>query len=261
MLTEEAILAKATQVCRPTCDWLGDHPAGGLNTQNWDQVDLWLESAGSETSPGKRHRHWRWENYPLRVKEVNTSSRNPLPSPHACWQTRGSLVICGPQGSPGSCHEWMSPLCLLHDSFWWLGMATQMQKMIRGCEWCIQHEGICVKAPMQPIIVTTPLELVHVDFTSIKTMMELDQPPNMVNLLVFCNHFTKHVMAYVTPIRQQKLLLSFCGKDTSQSSVHLPSSSEIEGPTLKATWSESFVSLLAYRRLGLQLTMPKPTDR
>ena len=34
----------------------------------------------------------------------------------------------------------------------------------------------------KPIIVTTPLQLLHVDFTSIETMMELDQPPNMVNL-------------------------------------------------------------------------------
>ena len=29
---------------------------------------------------------------------------------------------------------------------------------------------------MQPIIVTAPLELLHIDFTSIETMMELDQP-------------------------------------------------------------------------------------
>ena len=49
------------------------------------------------------------------------------------------------------------------------------------------------------IIVTAPLELLHIDFTSIERMIELDQPPNMVNILVFCNHFTKHIMAYVTP--------------------------------------------------------------
>ena len=90
-------------------------------------------------------------------------------------------------------------LCLLNDWFWWPGMATQMQKPISSCEWCIQHEGIHAKAPVWPIIVTAPLELLHVDFTSIETMMELDQPPNMMNLLVFCDHFMKHVMAYVTP--------------------------------------------------------------
>ena len=55
-------------------------------------------------------------------------------------------------------------------------MDAQMQKAISGCEQCIQHEGIHAEAPMWPIIVTTPLELLHVDFTSIETMMELDQP-------------------------------------------------------------------------------------
>ena len=38
----------------------------------------------------------------------------------------------------------------------------------------------------KPIIVTAPLELLHVDFTSIEMTMHLDQPPNMVNILVFC---------------------------------------------------------------------------
>ena len=67
-------------------------------------------------------------------------------------------------------------LCLLHNQFLWPGMATQMQKAISSYEQYIQHEGFHAKAPMWPIIVTTPLELLHVDFTSIETMMELDQP-------------------------------------------------------------------------------------
>ena len=87
-------------------------------------------------------------------------------------------------------------LCLLHDWFWWPGTAAQMQKVISSCELCIQHEGIRAKAPMLPIIVTTPLELLHVDFTSIEIMMKLDQPPNVVNLLVF-DHYIKHIIVYV----------------------------------------------------------------
>ena len=70
-------------------------------------------------------------------------------------------------------------------------------------------KAFCAKAPMWPIIVTTPLELLHVDFTSIETMMELDQPPNVVNLLVFCDHFTKHIMAYVTPDQTVKTVAKF----------------------------------------------------
>ena len=83
-------------------------------------------------------------------------------------------------------------------------MAMQMPKVISGCERCIQHEGAQVKASLQAILVTSPLELLHVDFTSIKMKMELDQPPHIVNVLVFCDHFTRHVMAYVIPDQTAK---------------------------------------------------------
>ena len=52
---------------------------------------------------------------------------------------------------------------------------------------------------MQPIFVTPALELLHMDFSSIEMTMELDQPANMVSVLVFCDHFTKHIIAYMTP--------------------------------------------------------------
>ena len=37
------------------------------------------------------------------------------------------------------------------------------------------------------------------DFTGIEMKMELDQPLHVVNVLIFCDHFTRHTMAYVTP--------------------------------------------------------------
>ena len=80
----------------------------------------------------------------------------------------------------------------------------QMQRVISGCERCICHEGAHAKALLQPILVTSPLELLHVDFTSIETAMKLDQPPYMVNVLVLCDHFTRHVMAYVSPDQTAK---------------------------------------------------------
>ena len=88
-------------------------------------------------------------------------------------------------------------------------MAMQMQKPINRCKWCIQHNGTHAKVTLQPIIATAPLELLHMDFTSTEMTMELDQPPNMVNVLVFCNHFTKHVMAYVTPEQTAKTVAKF----------------------------------------------------
>ena len=97
-------------------------------------------------------------------------------------------------GHQGLC--WM--LSLLQDRFWWPGMAMWMQKAISSCERYIQHEGTRVKAPLQAILVTSPLDLLHVDFTGIETTMELDQPHHVVNVLVFCDHFTRHIMVYVT---------------------------------------------------------------
>ena len=65
--------------------------------------------------------------------------------------------------------------------FWWPGMTMQMQKVISDCERCIWLEGARTKASLQTILFTSHLELLHVDFTSIETMMELDQPPHIVN--------------------------------------------------------------------------------
>ena len=52
---------------------------------------------------------------------------------------------------------------------------------------------------MQPIIATAPLELLHINFMSIEMTIKLDQPPYVGNILVFCDHFVKHIMAYMTP--------------------------------------------------------------
>ena len=77
-----------------------------------------------------------------------------------------------------------------------------------GLEWphrCrMQSATVSIASSMK-----APLELLHVDFTSIETTMELYQPPNMLNLLVFCDHFTKHVMAYMTPNQTVKTVAKF----------------------------------------------------
>ena len=56
-------------------------------------------------------------------------------------------------------------------------MAKQMRQFIKVCRCCLQYEGSTPKAPLCPIEATTPLDLLHVDFTSIETMMELDKSP------------------------------------------------------------------------------------
>ena len=137
---------------------------------------------------------------------------------------------------------WQQTLYLLHDQFWWPRMVTQMQNTISNCEQCIQHEGTNAKDPMQPITVTGPLELLNIYFTSSETTIELHQPQN-VNILVFVTTLQNTSWCMWPPIKLQRPLLSFCGRDISLSLEHWPSSWVTEEPTLKAKSSESFVSL------------------
>ena len=67
---------------------------------------------------------------------------------------------------------------------------------------------ICPKCPT-PDCGHCPLDLLHVDFTSIEMTLELIKLPKVTNLLVFQDHFTKHVMAYVTPNQTVKMVAKF----------------------------------------------------
>ena len=112
------------------------------------------------------------------------------------------LAIHGPSSPLGGCYEWMSLRCWTPRSVVNAvptgGLVlVAWQKAMSNCKQCIQHECSHAKVPMHPIIGTTSFELLHVDFMSIEMTMELDLPPNVVNVLVFCNHFTKHIMVYV----------------------------------------------------------------
>ena len=125
-----------------------------------------------------------------------------VPKAHRTVALNGCHRDAGHQG-----HD--HTLSLLQECFWWPGMAKQMRQVIKACRHCLQYEGNTPKAPLCPIVSTAPLDLLHVYFTSIETMMELDQSPRVANILVFQDHFTKHVLAYVTPIKLQKLSLNF----------------------------------------------------
>ena len=56
---------------------------------------------------------------------------------------------------------------------------------------------------------TAPLDLLHVDFTSIETTLEPNQSSRVANIFVFQDHFTKHVLAYVTPDQTAKIIPKF----------------------------------------------------
>ena len=100
---------------------------------------------------------------------------------------KGTLYLCptskGEDAALNGCHRDARHqghdhnLSLLQECFWWPGMAKQMRQVIKTCRRCLQYEGSTPKAPLCPIVATTPLDLLHVDFTSIETTMELDKSP------------------------------------------------------------------------------------
>ena len=125
-----------------------------------------------------------------------------VPKAHQTATLNGCHQDAGHQG-----HD--CTLSLLQDCFWWPGMAKKMRQTIRACTCCLQYEGGLHKAPLCPIVATAPLDILHVDFTSIETTLEQNQSPRVANILVFQDHFTKHVLAYVTPDQTVKTVAKF----------------------------------------------------
>ena len=88
-------------------------------------------------------------------------------------------------------------------------MTKQRRQVIKACKCCLQYEGSTPKAPLCPIVATAPLDFLRVGFTSIETTLDLNQSPRVTNVLVFQDHFTKHVLAYVTPKQTAKTFAKF----------------------------------------------------
>ena len=88
-------------------------------------------------------------------------------------------------------------------------MAKQIRQSIRACTCWLQYEGGFPKALLCPIVATALQDLLHVDFTSIDTMLEPNQSPSIANVLVFQDHYTKHVLAYMTPHQTVKTIAKF----------------------------------------------------
>ena len=89
-------------------------------------------------------------------------------------------------------------------------MTNQMWQSIKTCVHCLKHEGGLVQGSFTPYHGhATPLDLLHVDFTSIEMILELNKSPKVTNFLLFKDHFTKHVLAYVTPDQTAKTIARF----------------------------------------------------
>ena len=132
-----------------------------------------------------------------------------VPKTHCVTTLNGCHRDAGNQGHNHT-------LSLLQEHFWWLGIVNQMQQSIKSCMPCLQHEGNLPKAPLHPIVGTAPMDILHVDFTSIETTLELNRPLKVTNVMEFLNHFI-----LVT------CLLSDCGRTSLYTHVFLYRSSDL----------------------------------
>ena len=144
-------------------------------------------------------------------------------------------------------------LSLLQEHFWWPGMASQMQQVIRNSRCCLQHEGSLPKAPLHPIVATAPLDLLHVDFTSIETTLEPNQSPRYAKILIFQDHFMKHVLAYVTPNQTAKTITKFLYQDYISIFGALPRLLSDRGANQMSSVIEEMCKILGIKKLW---TMP-----
>ena len=89
-------------------------------------------------------------------------------------------------------------LSLMKERFWWLGMSQALLRAVANCGRCIQYEAKGQLPPMQPIICTELMELVHIDYVGMEVTVATDKKPVVWNVLVVADHFTRYVQAFIT---------------------------------------------------------------
>ena len=83
-------------------------------------------------------------------------------------------------------------------------MVEDCKALVWSCSRCHAFKGAIQKAPLCPIRAYTPLELVHVDFTSMESMMELNKPPSVKNVIT--DHFMRYALAIITKDQTTKMV-------------------------------------------------------
>ena len=82
-------------------------------------------------------------------------------------------------------------LSLLRERFYWPGMQEEATQYVMHCSRCLRRKTPPQVAPLQPILVTQPLELVHMDYLSLEPSKGIIE-----NVLVVTDHFTRYALAY-----------------------------------------------------------------
>ena len=66
-------------------------------------------------------------------------------------------------------------LSLMLECFWWPGVAQEIVQKVKNCARCKKYEGAPPIAKLQKLPCSSPGKIVHVDFTSIKETIGLQE--------------------------------------------------------------------------------------
>ena len=132
-------------------------------------------------------------------------------------ETEGVLTFVVPVGQ---CHTMLNgvhcdaghqgqqrTLALAQERFWWPMMAEDCHTLVRGCPHCQAFEGEVPKASLCSIRAYAPLELVHLDYTSVESTMGLNKSLVVKNILMMTDHFTRYALVVVTKDQTAKTVV------------------------------------------------------
>ena len=86
---------------------------------------------------------------------------------------------------------------LVSNQFWWPGVYEDIDRAVKNCRWCQLYGRREEEAPMVPMMVTSPLQLAHLNFTLFKMTTNLNESPKVEHVLVIVDHFMRYTRAYV----------------------------------------------------------------
>ena len=90
-------------------------------------------------------------------------------------------------------------LSLIRERFFWPRMYKDVESYVGHCKKCLLRKAKPHVAPLQPILVSRPLDLVHMDFLSIEP-----SKGNIENVLVITDHFTRYALAFPSKTQTAK---------------------------------------------------------
>ena len=86
-------------------------------------------------------------------------------------------------------------LGLLQEKFFWPKMIEDVRNHTGTCEQCTKCKQPPEREQLKPISCTYPLELVHLNFLTIRK----EGTEKAINIMVITDHFTRYAQAYITP--------------------------------------------------------------